>query len=157
MAEVRRATAADTPALIAMGRALHAESPRYRDMPFSEAKLARLAARLQGTLLAEDAGVFVAEAGGEPVGMAVVILAERWFNEERFATDLTMYVKPEHRGGRLFLRLVQAMEDWARAQGVRDIAIGVSTEIHPQRTVHAYERLGYTLTGHTLTKTLHGH
>lgn len=157
MAEVRRATEADTQALIAMGRMLHAESPRYRDMPFAESKLLILAKRLQGTLLAEESCVFVAVTGGEVIGMLVGIASVRWFNDERYVTDLTVYVKPEHRGSSAFFRLVKALEGWAWKQGIDDLALGVSTEIHPNETVRAYLRMGYTLSGHTVTKTLtHG-
>jgi GNAT superfamily N-acetyltransferase len=156
VAEVRRATPADTPALIAMGRALHDESPRYRDMPFSEAKLVKLSSRLHGSLLCSDAVILVATAAGEIVGMTIGILAERWFNDERYVTDLTVYVKPEHRGGSAFPRMVKALEAWAAEQGVSDLAVGVSTEIHAEKTVRAYEKLGYRLAGYTMVKT-NGH
>jgi GNAT superfamily N-acetyltransferase len=152
VAEVRRATPADFPALIAMGRALHDESPRYRDMPFNPDKLLALAGRLQGSLLYADAVILVATAGGEPVGMTVGVVAERFFNDERYVTDLTVYVKPEHRGGSAFLRMIRALEAWAADQGVADLAIGVSTEIHADRTVCAYEKLGYRLAGYTMVK-----
>ena len=160
MAEVRRATPADFPAIVAMGRALHDESPRYRGMPFNPDKLLALAKRLHGSLLCSDAVILVATAGGEMVGMTVGVIGERFFNDERFVTDLTVYVKPEHRGGSAFLRMIRALEQWAAECGVADMAIGVSTEIHAERTVHAYEKLGYTLSGHTMVKKLnldHGH
>ncbi|MDM0072079.1 GNAT family N-acetyltransferase [Variovorax sp. J31P207] len=154
MASVRRATEADLDAMIAMGQALHDESPRYAGMAFSPDKLRRLWAQLQGTLLAEsDRGcVFVAEEGGEVVGMTVGIAAERWFSEERYLTDLTLYVQPAHRGGTAFRRLVGVLERWAAEQGLDQLALGVSTEIHPERTVRAYERLGYRLAGYTMVK-----
>lgn len=157
MAKVRRAGAADVPAMIAMGRALAAESPKYRRMGFDEAKLEALGQRLEGTLLAENGCMLVAEHAGEVVGMMVLVLAERWFSGDLYMTDLTLYVKPEHRGGFAFARLVQAGEAWARRRGVADVCLGVSTEIDAERTVCAYQRLGYRLTGYTLTKTLaHG-
>lgn len=158
MSEVRRATPADTPALIELGRAMHAESPRYREMPFSEARLQALSARLHhGTLLVEDAAIFVAEAGGAPVGMAIVFLDELLLSDAKFVTDLVVYLKPEHRGGRLFLKLVRAFEEWARQQGVREIVLGVSTGVHAEQTVNAYRRLGYEPAGNTCTKDLHAH
>lgn len=157
MAKVRRATAGDVEALIAMGRAMHDESPRYREKGFSPDKLRALAAQLTGTHLVELAAIFVADNGSEIEGMFVAVVAERWFCDERFLTDLAVYVKPEHRGSSAFSRLVRAFEEWARAQHVWELAIGVSTEVHPEETVHAYQRLGYTLTGYTVTKTLeHG-
>lgn len=158
MAKVRRAGSADIEPMIEMGRALHQESPRYRTMRYDPDKLRRVAARLQGTLLAEDGVMLVAEAGGQVVGMLVGILAERWFGPDRYATDLTVYVRPEHRGGTAFVRLVAAFEAWAREQGVDEVDIGISTDIHAERTVHAYERLGYRLSPtRIVTKTLnHG-
>jgi GNAT superfamily N-acetyltransferase len=152
MTTVRRATDDDLEALIAMGEALHAESPRYQGMGFSAPKLRRLYEQLKGTILAEGGCVFVAEEGGEVVGMTVGITAERWFSDERYVTDLTLYVKPEHRNGRAFPRLVRALEAWAVEQGIADLALGVSTEIHPERTVRAYEHMGYRLAGYTMVK-----
>jgi GNAT superfamily N-acetyltransferase len=157
VAKIRRATTADLPALIAMGRALHAESPRYQGMPLDEGELRRLWDRLAGTLLADDACVLVAEIDGAPAGVMIGVLAKRWFSQERYATDLTLYVKPQYRGSRAFLRLVQAFQAWAAGQGIEHLAVGVSTEIHAEQTVHAYERLGYTLSGYTLTKKLDAH
>lgn len=158
MSEVRRATAADTPALIELGRAMHAESPRYRDMPFSETRLQALAARLHssGTLLVEEAALFIAEADGKPVGMAIVFIDEPLLSDAKFATDLVVYLKPEHRGGRLFLKLVRAFEAWAIQQGARQIVLGVSTGVHSEQTVNAYRRLGYQPAGNTCTKAFHG-
>ena len=153
---IRRATPADAPAILAMGRAPAVESPKYREKGFDEARLMALGERLSGTLLAEnpDACVLVAERAGEVIGMMIPVVAERFFSGELFVTDLTLYLKPEHRGGLAFARLVRAAEDWARQRGVLDCNFGVSTEIHPERTVRAYKGLGYTLTGYTLTKKL---
>lgn len=156
MAAVRPATAADLPALIEMGQALHDESPRYQGMGFSAEKLRRLFERLQGTLLTKPGCCLVAEEGGYIVGMAVGIIAERWFSDELYLTDLTVYVRPEHRTGVTFLRLVRALERWARDRGLADVVLGVSTEIHAQETVRAYEAMGYRLTGYTMVKR-HGH
>jgi GNAT superfamily N-acetyltransferase len=157
VAEIRRATAADVEALVAMGRALHAESPRYRDMPLDEGKLRRLA---DACIAIDDAAVLVAVAAGEVVGMFVGSVQERWFGPDRYATDLTVYVKPAHRGGSAFHRLAKAFEAWARERGVTEIDIGVSTDVHTDRTVCAYERMGYTLSPtRIVVKTLtdHGH
>lgn len=152
MTTVRRATEADIDTLIAMGQALHDESARYQGMAFSPDKLRRLWTYLQGTLLAEVGAIFVAEQDGQVVGMTIVHITERWFSDDQFVTDLTMYVKPECRDGMAFRRLVKALEGWAAEQGIPDIVLGVSTEIHAERTVKAYERMGYRLAGYTMVK-----
>lgn len=156
MCIVRAATEADLPELIEMGRALHDESPRYQGMAFNPRKLTELWAQLKGTLLVPAGCVFVAVRDGYTVGMTVGIIATRWFSDERYLTDLTMYVKPEHRHGRAFPRLVAALEAWAADQGIAEIALGVSTEIHAEATSRAYTRLGYRLAGYTMVKS-NGH
>ncbi len=150
MASVRAATLDDVDALVSMGRALHDESPNYRHMPFSEEKLRALGARIAEPI--GDVVFLVAEVGGVVAGMMVGVIAERWFCDAKFATDLTMYVRPEFRGTSAFMRLMGVFEQWAKAQGVTDFAIGVSTEIHPDKTVHIYQRMGYTLAGYTMVK-----
>jgi GNAT superfamily N-acetyltransferase len=130
VARIRRACTADLNALVAMGRAMHAESPRYRAMDFDPVKVRAVA----GRLMAGDAGmVFLATIG------------ERWFGPDRYVTDLVVYVRPEHRGGSAFFRLVCALEGWAAQQGVLQVDLGVSTGVQVEQTVRAYERLGYTL------------
>ena len=152
MADIRRATAADIPALVEMGRALHDESPRYKDMAYSDSKVAALAERIMTGPMAQAAVILVADIDGVLVGMFVAVIAERWFCDERYVTDLTVYVKPHHRGGRTFFRLLMAFECWATEQGIADKAIGVSTEINAEQTVCAYKRLGYRLAGYTMVK-----
>lgn len=151
MAHVRKVVAADVEALVAMGAALHAESPRYRTMEYDGDKVRRI---VEAMVSGEFGGAFVAEEGGVPVGVTLMVDTERWFGPGVFATDLTMYVKPEHRGDGAFQLLIAAAEEWSRAKGLTDIAMGVSTEVHAQQTVRAYEKLGYRVTGYTLTKVL---
>lgn len=152
MASIRPATRDDLPALIAMGQHLHDESPRYQGMKFNPSKLERLFDTLQGTLLSKPGCVFVAVEGEYIIGMTVGIIAERWFSDEFYLTDLTMFVKPENRGGTAFPKLVHALERWAKSEGITEIALGVSTEIHAKETASMYERLGYRLAGYTMVK-----
>src|SRR5690349_5532293 len=107
MSTVRRAIPADLETIVQMGRALHKESPRYRGMIFDAEKVRELVA---GLIQSPTAAVFIVEAEGEPTGLAAIVAAERWFGPNRYATDLAVYVKPEHRGNGAFVRLVQAIE-----------------------------------------------
>lgn len=156
MAKVRRATAADVDALIPLLQDFHAEAPNYRDEPLDVEKLRRwLAQRMQGsTLLSDDAVVFVAESGGAIRGLLVGFMVDRFFNDLRIAAELMLYVTPASRGGRAFPMLVRAFKDWGRAQGAHKAIVGVSTGIHTDRTVHAYQRLGGKLDGHNLAMDL---
>jgi hypothetical protein len=156
MTTIRRAKESDIETLIDMGRALHAESPRYQAMAFSPEKLRRLWPQLQGTLLTEVGCIFVAEGTSGLTGMTIGLAAERWFSDERYLTDLTVYVRPEIRsslaGGRAFRGLVRALEAWGAEQGLAGPVLGVSTDIHASQTVASYERLGYRLAGYTMVK-----
>lgn len=153
MADVRLAQLADVAAIVEMGRAMHAESPTYRDTSFDPDKVARLAEALIG---GDAPGVLlVATARGELAGLFAGVAVQRWFGDDWVATDIAVYVKPDHRGGSAFARLVRAFEAWAADRGIPEVTIGVTTGVHAERTVHAYQRLGYTLAGPSpLSKTL---
>jgi len=150
VAEIRHARPEDVEPLLAMGRALHAESPRYRRIPWVEAR-----ARGVTEAMAADpeSGLFVAEVSeGRLIGMIAGFVVPHWFSNVTYAADLTVYVDPAHRGRIVFFRLVGAFERWARAQGAGEILLGVSTDIHPEATVRVYERLGYKMTSFALMK-----
>lgn len=146
MAEVRRATLADLEALYALLLDLHVESPEYRHEVVEPQVLRRwLRERIQGDLLVDYDVVFVGIADGQIVGFLFATICDQWFNSTRYALERLLYIRPERRGGPWLLRLTAAYETWARRHGASFAALGVSTGIHPDRTVHAYARLGYTL------------
>lgn len=145
--EVRHATRDDIPALIELGRAMHAESPRFSRQPYSPTKTT-------GTIefLLANGAVFVVVKGGRPVGMMGGMVAPGWFTEECSAVELAVYVTPEHRGGRTGMRLIRAFEAWAFEHGAGEITLGVTTEVDTERTAALYERLGYRRSGVTTVK-----
>lgn len=153
MASVRTATEADIPALIAMGRKMHAESPRFKSLAFSAEKCEALIRRLLDPLPQPPGTVLVAVEGPQVVGMMGGFVVEHFFSHDRYASDLVVYVAPGHRGGSAFVRLVFAFEDWAASRGACEIVLGVSTELNPEATVAMYERLGYArLQGRSVLK-----
>lgn len=153
---IRPAVEQDFDQLVAMGREMHAESPRFRTMGFSEAKVRRLLAMLQGTSPGLRGCMFVAERDGALIGMALAFLDQHLFHDEWFVTDLVVFIKPEHRPNRAFPRLVEAIEAWAREHGAESVILGVSTGVHVDQTLAMYGRMGYADAGCTLTKTLAG-
>lgn len=155
MAEIRNATVDDIPVLIAMGRALHDESPRYSHLSYSEEKVERLIrSMIEDTLVADaPGGAVVAIKDGIVVGMIGGFVTSPFFSDDKIASDYTFYVKPEHRGtGRVALRLIQAFEQWAITQGVRDIVPGTSTMIDADGTAALYRHLGYEKHGFIFRK-----
>ncbi len=154
MAEAREAHEVDIPEMLKMGRAMHAESPRFSRLRYSETKAEDLLRHMIVGTLVTDAlgGGFVVEKEGKLVGMLLGYVTEYFFSEERIATDLVVYVRPEHRGGRTFSQLVHAFERWAASKGVREIMFGISTEVHVEATTGAYERMGYAAMGRLVLK-----
>lgn len=150
MAKVRKAEQADIPALLAMGAAMHAESPRFSVMPYSEEKVYNLAVLLLNT--PEAGGILIAESGDIIVGMMAFVVGEHFFGPSRYASDLIVYVRPEHRGGSAFFKLITAFEKWADELGVDEKLLGVSTGVHPEQTIAALQRLGYVYFGGSLRK-----
>lgn len=143
---VRYATEADIPALIELGRAMHAESPRFAVHQYSPAKTA---ATIQ--FLIAHGVVLVAEKAGEPVGMMGGMVAPQPFLDSMQGVELAVYVAPAHRG-RTGMRLIRAFEAWAFDRGADEITLGISTEVDIERTAALYERLGYRRSGITTIK-----
>lgn len=144
----------DVEAIVAMGRAMHDESPEYRDMDFSEEKIRKLVNFMCGTLLVPNSSnsALIAEDGGTIVGMMGGFVIEHFFGHDKVAHDYVLYVKPEHRRGTAAVRLIREFEKWARAQGVRAIVPAITTGMSTERTEGLYVRLGYEPNGVTLIK-----
>lgn len=136
--KVRCATHADIPAAIRFGAAMQQESPRFSRLGYAPEKVEALA-----RVMVERGGSFVAEKGDTIVGMMGGFVSEHFFSYDKVASDLMVYVAPEHRGGSAFYRLLTAFEQWAFVQGAVEIVLGVSTEIVTDQTIAMYERLGY--------------
>lgn len=138
---VREATRDDVGAVMEMGRAMHAESPSLRGLDYDEAKVLNLIEFLIAN--PNSGGVLVAEIEGKIGGMLLFFVAEHFFGKDKYASDLCVYLRPEHRGGRGFLRLIRAFETRAGELGVAEKLLGISTGVHPERTAAALTRLGY--------------
>ena len=150
MAEIRWATEADIPQLVALGKRLHEEAPRYRGTIYDEKKVAALAHRIIHS--PETGCALVAEKGGRIVGTIAGFVTEHWFGPSKFAADLTVFLAPEWRGGSIFIKLLRRFEDWAQSAGAAELVLGISTGIDPAVTGAMYERLGYTSYGTSYVK-----
>jgi len=140
---IRDATLDDLPALLQLGERMHGESPHFSRGTFS-------AARLEATLrhVLSDARNLLAMAivDGQLAGVAVGIVVPHWCSTDVVATDLAIYVYPEHRGSMLGAFLVKHFKRWgmaAKASGtVNSVQAGVTTGIHTEQTARLYAALG---------------
>lgn len=126
---------------------MHIESPRFNKYLYSGAKAENL---IRG--LITHGGAFACEVNGELVGMIGGVLTEFFFSEATFACDLVLYVKPAYRTGRVAMQLVREFEEWAFSKGAAEVTLGISTGVTPDSTIKLYEKLGYTIAGHSMLK-----
>jgi GNAT superfamily N-acetyltransferase len=140
--EIRHATAADVPTLVALMTAFYAES----DFPLPGGP----AARAFQALIADPrlGGVWLAEVGGGAAGHVVltVCFSMEYGGLRGFIDDL--YVRPDARGQGVGARLLSAARAAAVGRGVRALHVEVGPENQTARRL--YERAGYVDSGHLL-------
>ncbi len=135
---IRRATKDDNPAILALGRAMHAES-RYARFDYDEEKYRRLVEHLIDNGIA-----IVSAANGQVSGVFLGVVSAHFFGNDLQSTDFIQYVTPEFRGGMTGVRLIREYIRIAKEIGVKDICIGNSSGISTERTGELYKRLGFT-------------
>jgi GNAT superfamily N-acetyltransferase len=153
MASVRQATEQDIPALIALGRVMHAEAPALRHARFDGEKVEQA---LRHSV--KQGCAFVHQGGdGEIDAVFVGLVIERWFSSDRFAVDLAIFVRPDRRGGLVAYRLIDAFITWCDENGIEDRQLGVTTGVAPDATGALYERLGFERIGGLYQMRINGH
>ena len=140
MVEIRTATEADIPLIGDLGRMMHFES-RYAKFDFNPGKWGNLL-----RVVIPQGLTFVAEDRKGVVGVFVGIAAPHFFGDDLTSHDLITYVLPESRG-RIGVLLTKEYIRRAKALGVRDIHIGISTGLQPDRVGRFYEKLGFSHIG----------
>jgi N-acetylglutamate synthase-like GNAT family acetyltransferase len=98
--------------------------------------------------------VLVAERDGELVGMACATSGRYLW---AFAIQVEMkliLVRPDSRGGRAVLRLLEAIEQWAVSKGAVEISFAAATGKDDERTARMMEKRGYRRSGIDMVKPL---
>lgn len=134
----------DLPVMIDLGSVMHRESA-YRDLDYSKDKLLAL-----GTEAIENPDTYyavIAEDGEFIQGMFCGFLMEHFFGRDKLAADLLVYVHPKYRGGTLLVRMLKAFEKWAVENGAKEMRMGITTELHQERTGKLYDKLGFPQIG----------
>lgn len=142
---IREATRDDIPAMLALGEAMHGES-RYARFPWNVEKVTKL---LQALVDSEDGLALIAEQDGEPVGGFIGAACDHWCTDARTSSDFALFVRPDHRGGMLGLRLLRRYAAWARSRGVADdlICTGITTGIDVAASTRLFELAGFKTAG----------
>lgn len=118
----------------------HQES-RYKDMPFSASKITRLLENPNGFCA-------LAQLGDRYIGGIFGMVQPSWFSEKNIGFDLGLYIDPEYRGKSLApVRLIKKFEEFCHTKNCIEIVLSSSSNIHEDRALRLYEKLGYTRCG----------
>ena len=143
---IRFATVSDIPAMVSLGKRMHAIT-RVRSYDYDEERVALALHRA----LTEGNGryvCFVADsAEREVVGVLLAVLERHIFSERLTASVMHYDVLPECRGGGYGLRLLRALEVWARNRGVFEIAFGINSGGDYSQVGSFARRIGFEQVG----------
>ena len=138
--QIREATAADLPALLAFEQGV-VEAERPYDSSIKPGSvhyydIAKLVAQ-------SESFVVVAENSGQLVGTGHATLKRslEHVEHDRHAYLGLMYVKPSYRGQGVVQRIIEELLTWARGEGITDFFLDVYPGNEP--AVRAYERFGF--------------
>ena len=94
----------------------------------------------------------VTSAENKIFAMYVGLISSYYFGKDLVANDLLLFVSQDRRGGIAAARLIKEFEDWAFANGAKEIRPASSTGVKTEETRQLYNALGYDTVGHTFVK-----
>lgn len=149
--QIRQATLADVPAIVAMSERFYAatEFPARLRFPFDPGTVEKIAADL-----ARDHVMLVAEGDGQLVGMVGLYVLPFMFNAgHRSAHEIVWWVNPDAQGAGVGKALLAAIDAACANKGAEAIYM-VHLASSPPQAAALYERLGYALTESSYVKRL---
>jgi len=147
MADIRKGTLADIPQLVELGALMHAESPRFSGFAFLPDRLKGNITLIMGML---GGYVSIAEKDGQVIGGFVAVATPHYACDVLQASDLALFIHPDHRGSTIAARLVRAYVTWAKGIGAEP-NISLNTGVQPERTADLLRALGGVNTGSVWT------
>lgn len=138
---VEPATLDDIPALVELGRAMTAESPRYSRLEFSASRFSRLLSHL---ISSPEGLVLVARRDGVLIGGILASCAPSWMSDASICQEIALFILPQYRGGFTATRLISGVVAWSKIRGAAWCEVGVSTGVNVDRTTRLYQKLGFS-------------
>lgn len=140
---IRPAKTEDGHLLVPLARQMHAESDR-RDTPFDARLLfTELALHTSST---DHWGVLAFD-GVQPIGFCFGRVRTFALMRGRLAASTFIYVLPAYRGTRVFLRMLERLEQWATAIDADGVLVGMSGGVNCRRMDKLFDILGYEQIG----------
>lgn len=148
---IRFATAQDIPALVALGKRMHAIT-RFNRFEYRGDRVAKAL----HDAIDKGAGRYVclvAEDGGKQVVGALLAVLERQIFSELLTASVMHYdVLPEKRMGGYGVRLLKAFELWAANRRVAEIAFGINSGSEAENVGSFAKKMGFEKVGENFVK-----
>lgn len=106
--------------------------------------------RLTMILADPNYATFVADTGGDVVGVAGATLSRYYEKDGLYSRLVVLVVSSTARGLGIGGQLVQAVERWSTTKGAREVV--VNSGLHRGEAHHFYEGCGYARTGFRFVK-----
>lgn len=139
---IRPATFEDVQPMVELGALMHRES-RFSVLQYDPEKVGATIRYL----IDNDQCALVAEDNGEVIGGFIGMIMPHWASQDLVASDLTLFVHPNKRGGLSAAKMVKAYREWAVSRGAKMVNLGISTGVNAELTGQLYERMGFTRIG----------
>lgn len=148
---IRFATVQDIPALVLLGKRMHAIT-RFKSFDYNEERVAgALRAAIeqgQGRYVC-----FVAEdSTGRVVGVLLAVLEQHIFSEQLTASIMHYDVLPESRMGGWGVRLLKAFEQWAANRNVIELSFGINSGAEHTTVGDFAMKMGFEIVGANFVK-----
>ncbi len=146
--KIRYATQADIPAMLEIGRSIHAES-RFSAMAYDVEKLrTELGYLLQ---LQEKNGshcfLVAVNQQGKIVGGFIGALETYFFTRAVSANSILIWVSPAARGSSAAVRMIDVFRRWAIKNRAMEVCLLVASGVTINRTDRFFRKLGFVQTG----------
>ncbi|WP_162559897.1 hypothetical protein [Methylobacterium radiodurans] len=128
-----------------LAKALHQESI-YRNIRFDDAKVKALLKSACDNA-SPFTVCFIYKRRGRMSGILLGYVSEYFFSRDRIAQDLFLFVPRKARGGVIALMLIRRFKKWAQTQGAKELCLGHTTGIDPEKAHHFFDKLGLNRVG----------
>lgn len=140
----------DLEQLLDISEQMHQEAPHFKNKKFDRSKMSKIL--LATKTHPNKMFLTYSKNNGVIEGGILGRISEQYFSDELVAGDMAMFVKPEHRGSILFVRLFKNFEKWSKDNKATSIVIGHTTGINMDKVQGMYTRLGYNTMGYVFNK-----
>jgi hypothetical protein len=148
-ASIREYTPFDKLAVLELGKLMHAESPRYKNKKWDDARAGQTIDNVSTFGI-----LYLAEEDGQLIGMIGGVCSQDIFGSDSTAYAMCHYVVPEKRKtSTAGIRLLRLFENWAfNTKGAFECGVNPSTGIETEAVTRVYEKSGYVKVSNSLVK-----